>query len=80
MLASEIAPFADHHIDKLEKLRETLLSTPDLHFPDMEESLDDLRSAINAFNRFKICMADEHRMKDLAQRQARLCRLHHQQD
>lgn len=80
MLTPEIVPFADYHIEKLTKLRETLLKNPDLYFPGREEATDDLRNAINAFVRFKICMIDEQKMKERAERQARLCRLHHKQD
>lgn len=80
MLLPEVEPFADHHIDKLTKLRTTLLNTPDLYFPEKEEALDDLRDAINALNRFKICMIDEHKMKERAQLAARMCRLHHKKD
>lgn len=77
MLLPEVAPFADHHIDKLTKLRTTLLNAPDLYFPEKDEALDDLRHAINALYRFKICMIDEHKMKERDRLAARMCRLHH---
>lgn len=80
MLLPEVEPFANYHIEKLKKLRETLLSSPNLHSPDMEEGLDDLRNAINALNRFKICMVDEHKMKERYRLTARMCRLHHMKD
>ena len=80
MLTREIAPFADYHIEKLTKLRETLLKTPGLYFEGSEDAVDDLQHAISAFVRFKMCMIDEHKMKERAERQARLCRIHHKQD
>jgi hypothetical protein len=67
MLPGEIAPFADHHMNELEAVRQTLMQIhatnqpiPEIRFNAI---MDQLKSAQDALYRFKVCMADEVKQK-----------------
>lgn len=72
MLANEVKPFADHHIQSLEEVRGTLRSilssyegtavgiTEDM----LKQDVKKINDAINALVRFKVCMVDEHAQKE----------------
>lgn len=80
MLPPEIEPFADHHIEELSKVKELLLelelASDDPH-PGFMEARNRINNAQNALVRFKVCMADEVKMKERLRIKARDCRLHH---
>ena len=68
MLPGEIEPFADHHIERLDAVKE-LLSALELCFSDrstidqIAAARNDLNNARNGFVRFKVCMVDEVKQK-----------------
>lgn len=84
MLPHEIEPFADHHIEALTDVKKLLLDL-ELDLNDLDQKTLDrfmaarnkINNAQNAFIRFKVCMADEVKMKERFRIQARDCRLHH---
>lgn len=83
MLLPEIEPFAQAHIEQLKQIRARMqilrTTINDVAFQTMlNEWETTLVSTERALYRFQVCMIDEHQMKDRAEKKARHCRLHHQ--
>lgn len=84
MLFHEIKPFADAHIDAVDKiltdlsdLMAGLQDTIELPFDKVKEIVDQLESTQRALYRFRDCAIDEWKMKERLEERVRNCRLNH---
>ena len=72
MLPDEIDPFADMHRENLKFVHELLAKLEQSHIPDIGIPVSEIRmaraqvqGARHGFERFRVCMADEVRQKNL---------------
>lgn len=84
MLLREIEPFADHNIESLAVVRDLLQTLqldlealpPGITEKVLQDNINRLNQAMNAFVRFRVCAVDEWNQKTRLQTVARDHRLH----
>ena len=87
MLPHEITPYANAHIDAIEKMRDEMLQlmndqtsgVVEIPLETLSVWRHQLATSTRGFYRFQVCMADEVRMKEQLHEKNLTCRLNHQQ-
>lgn len=85
MLLPEIEPFAQAHIEVINKIREEMLDNPifvgdetyTITRADLDRWREQLSNTTRALFRFQVCMVDTFEEKERLHKLALDCRLHH---